>query len=729
MDMEEQLASPELESESEGARKPSSVVQCECLKERPGWRVSQEVKWEPCKGVQQHWETQWQEFLKAMQAPHAAWGSPPLLSEATPWDDAKAFLASFEQVAEACQWPREEWATRLLPALSGEAKQAFSILEARDREDYGKVKAAILRGDAIKMEVQRQHFRQFRFQEVEDPRRVYSQLQELCRQWLKPEKHTKEQILELLILEQFLTVLPHELQNWVREGSPENCAQATTLVEDFLMSQQNIGTWKWQEPLQEIAGASLDAEGISSDADEREVYKEAKESGNGDIHMLGSGGKCPSHSDISPSPEGQETAKTPLTEELMSLKETGVSLHMVERTPAQPGQQTMFWQVMQENGGNAQSLEGLLVPKPDLASHPEKTEEMFLQFPMQNERHPGHDAGDEKKRQLKMEDLQQGELGMLEELSQWNFPTTVAIREQRCDKNRSKIKVENSQQGDEKRSWIKMENLQQGTMEPEEPYKTLTEISPWNFPVMSEIPELRRESGEDMRVRRVRQQEMRPVEGQNKSSKLSDLTATMSETSAVHSRPRKPLFLKHGITYNCRLGLVMKHPGDSHCECPMSGESIQQKSYLDTHQRIRTENKLYECSECGKSFYPRSKLLRHQKIHTGESPYECLECGKSFTCRGALMVHQIIHTGEKPFECPQCGKCFNQRTNLLRHQRIHTGEKVHVCPKCGKNFYRKDKLMQHQRIHTGEKPYVCPECGKTFTIKDKLRRHQITHLG
>lgn len=40
----------------------------------------------------------------------------------------------------------------------------------------------------------------------------------------------------------------------------------------------------------------------------------------------------------------------------MNLKETGASLHMVEQIRTQPGQQTMFWQVMQEDGVAVQSL-------------------------------------------------------------------------------------------------------------------------------------------------------------------------------------------------------------------------------------------------------------------------------------------------------------------------------------------------------------------------------------
>ncbi|XP_044308834.1 neurotrophin receptor-interacting factor 1-like [Varanus komodoensis] len=174
-----------------------------------------EGKEEPLEETQEHWEAQQQEFLETGRPVHTTCGNPGL-SEAAPWEDAKAFLASFEQVAKAFRWPRGEWAARLLPTLSGEAEQAFRSLEAGDQEDYGKVKAAILRGEALRREVQRQLFRQFCCQEVEDPRRLHRQLQELCRQWLKPERHSKEQILELLILEQFLASLPPDLQGWMR---------------------------------------------------------------------------------------------------------------------------------------------------------------------------------------------------------------------------------------------------------------------------------------------------------------------------------------------------------------------------------------------------------------------------------------------------------------------------------------------------------------------------------
>ncbi|KAK2501353.1 hypothetical protein MC885_020062, partial [Smutsia gigantea] len=87
--------------------------------------------------------------------------------------------------------------------------------------------------DNLGPESARQHFRGFYYHEAPGPLEAVSQLQELCHQWLRPEIHSKEHILELLVLEQFLTILPRDTQNWVRKYHPQSIKEAVALVERF----------------------------------------------------------------------------------------------------------------------------------------------------------------------------------------------------------------------------------------------------------------------------------------------------------------------------------------------------------------------------------------------------------------------------------------------------------------------------------------------------------------
>ncbi|KAM6156418.1 zinc finger protein 394 [Erethizon dorsatum] len=76
----------------------------------------------------------------------------------------------------------------------------------------------------------RRQFRQLRYHEVAGPAEALSRLRELCSRWLRPELHSKEQILELVVLEQFLSILPGELQAWVRRHCPESGEEASALA-------------------------------------------------------------------------------------------------------------------------------------------------------------------------------------------------------------------------------------------------------------------------------------------------------------------------------------------------------------------------------------------------------------------------------------------------------------------------------------------------------------------
>lgn len=92
-------------------------------------------------------------------------------------------------------------------------------------------------------ELSRQNFRRFCYQEASGPQEALSRLRQLCRQWLQPEVHTKEQILELLVVEQFLNILPPEIQARARRRCPVSSKEIVTLVEDFHRAAKGPKQW------------------------------------------------------------------------------------------------------------------------------------------------------------------------------------------------------------------------------------------------------------------------------------------------------------------------------------------------------------------------------------------------------------------------------------------------------------------------------------------------------
>ena len=125
--------------------------------------------------------------------------------------------------------PRSSPAPPELPMLGSAAEDQ----QEDSRSGLGEVPA--------NLESSRLHFRNFIYQEAVGPHQALDQLYELCRQWLRPEAHSKEQMLELLVLEQFLSALPDKVRSSVVAQHPENCQKAASLVKDLADALEEPG--------------------------------------------------------------------------------------------------------------------------------------------------------------------------------------------------------------------------------------------------------------------------------------------------------------------------------------------------------------------------------------------------------------------------------------------------------------------------------------------------------
>lgn len=81
-------------------------------------------------------------------------------------------------------------------------------------------------------EVWHLRFRGFCPSKRASPDQSLKQISELCYQWLRPDLNSKEEILDQLVLEQFMISMPPQLQALVKESGVTSCKDLEKMLRD-----------------------------------------------------------------------------------------------------------------------------------------------------------------------------------------------------------------------------------------------------------------------------------------------------------------------------------------------------------------------------------------------------------------------------------------------------------------------------------------------------------------
>uniref|UniRef100_A0A8C3WCX3 Zinc finger protein 18 n=1 Tax=Catagonus wagneri TaxID=51154 RepID=A0A8C3WCX3_9CETA len=490
-----------------------------------------------------------------------------------------------------------------------------------------------------------QLFRQFPYQVMSGPHETLRQLRKLCFQWLQPELHTKEQILEMLLLEQFLTILPGEIQMWVRKQCPGSGEEAVTLVESLKEDPQRLLQWISIQ----VLGQEISSEKVVSASCQGGAVAPLPEAPSGPGEPL----RCIVKEESDSDQELAEAAsQLPAQAEERPIRDEDLGASLPQTAPQEQWshldstQKEQYWDLLLETYGKMVSG-GISNPKPDMTNP------------------AGYGA-----------ELAGPHLHGSEKIPR---PTCTGDRQENDKEN---LNLENCRDHESQAS---PSQASLGGLFGEDDLK--------HFVAEENLPRAQESLQGEWRGAQLSAQERSA--GKRQSQRLPRAHPGEPSVQGLEEKregtqrpqPRAPMAQR---VPTCR-------------EC---GRTFYRNPQLIFHQRTHTATKMsFQCPTCKKAFPRSSNLVKHQRTHTGEKPCKCDYCGKSFSDFSGLCYHKKTHTGEKPFKCPICEKSFIQRSNFNRHQRVHTGEKPYKCSLCGKSFSWRSSLDKHQRSHLGKKHF------------------------
>ncbi|XP_070571314.1 uncharacterized protein [Ptychodera flava] len=151
-------------------------------------------------------------------------------------DDVDVYLRTFERLATTNKWDESEWVIRLVPALTGKAREAYVSLPREHSTNYNKLKEAIFQRYKLNAQTYRSKFRNSCRRDGETYTEWATRTTDLFDRWMEAEKVDGEfQMLKQVILkEQAYNSVPKDMSLWLREKEPETIAKIGDLADQYI---------------------------------------------------------------------------------------------------------------------------------------------------------------------------------------------------------------------------------------------------------------------------------------------------------------------------------------------------------------------------------------------------------------------------------------------------------------------------------------------------------------